>query len=314
MFRDEINLRFKSGKGGDGHVSFGIDKKPDGGIGGDGGSVYIEGAQNEYDLSHVKAFQLFEGGTGEHGGKNHIKGANGKDVVVKVPLTTQVYDLDGNLMMTIDKVGERKLIVPGGRGGLGNHFYKKAHGVDLYRFTHGIPGQEIECKLKLELFSDIIFIGLPNAGKSSVLKELTNADAKIGAYPFTTLIPQQGRMDGLTLMDLPGLIEGTHYGKGVGTKFVRHTKSARLIAHFISCESEDIVSDYNTIRSEIEKLGEDLGNKNEVVILTKTDLVSKEKLATIEAKLKKLTKKYISISVYDTERLEDLRDFLRKHI
>jgi GTP-binding protein len=314
MFRDEINIRFKSGRGGDGHVSFGIDKKPDGGIGGDGGSIYVEGAQNEYDLSHLKAFQLFEGGNGEHGGKNHIKGATGKDVILKLPLTTQIYDLQGNLMMTIDKIGERKKLVNGGRGGLGNHFYKKAHGVDLYRFTHGNPGEELECKLKLELYSDVIFIGLPNAGKSSVLRELTNADAKVGAYPFTTLIPQQGRMDGLTLMDLPGLIEGTHYGKGVGTRFVKHTKSARLIAHFISSESQDIKADYKVIREEIEKLGDDLSNKKEVIILTKKDLVSSEKLKELEAEIKSLKKTYTTVSVYDLDSLDNLRDILSKHV
>jgi GTP-binding protein len=314
MFRDEINIRFKSGRGGDGHVSFGIDKKPDGGIGGDGGSIYVEGAQNEYDLSHLKAFQLFEGGNGEHGGKNHIKGATGKDVILKLPLTTQIYDLQGNLMMTIDKIGERKKLVNGGRGGLGNHFYKKAHGVDLYRFTHGNPGEELECKLKLELYSDVIFIGLPNAGKSSVLREVTNADAKVGAYPFTTLIPQQGRMDGLTLMDLPGLIEGTHYGKGVGTRFVKHTKSARLIAHFISSESQDIKADYKVIREEIEKLGDDLSNKKEVIILTKKDLVSSEKLKELEAEIKSLKKTYTTVSVYDLDSLDNLRDILSKHV
>lgn len=314
MFRDEINIRFKSGKGGDGHVSFGIDKKPNGGIGGDGGSIFIEGAQNEYDFSHLKAFQLFEAGNGEHGGKNHLKGATGKDVILKLPLTTQIYDLQGNLMMTVDRIGERKKLISGGRGGLGNHFYKKAHGVDLYRFTHGNPGEELECKLKLELYSDIIFIGLPNAGKSSIINELTNADAKIGAYPFTTLIPQQGRMDGVTLMDLPGLIEGTHYGKGVGTKFVKHTKSAKVIAHFISSESEDIQSDYNTIRSEIEKLGEDLASKKEVIILTKTDLISSERLKKHESQIKALGKKYIATSILDSESIEDLKDFLHKSI
>lgn len=314
MFRDEINIRFKSGKGGDGHVSFGLDKKPNGGIGGDGGNIYVEGVINEYDFSYLKAFQLFEGGVGEHGGKNRLSGANGKDYILKVPVTTRFFDLDGNLLTSIEKVGEKKLLVAGGRGGLGNHFYKKAHGVDLYRFTHGNLGIEIECKLKLELYSDIIFIGLPNAGKSSVLRELTNADAEVGAYPFTTLIPQQGRMDGMTLMDLPGLIEGTHYGKGLGTKFVKHTKSSRVIAHFISLESEDIVKDYEVIRNEILKLGDEMSSKKEVIILSKSDLVSNEKKLEQEKKIKKLGKEFISVSVHDMDSLENLRVFLNKNL
>lgn len=315
MFRDEINIKFKSGRGGDGHVSFGRDLKPNGGEGGDGGNVYLEGAMNEYDFSYLKAFQLFEAGVGEKGGKNRLSGANGRDVILKVPLTTKLYDLEGNILLTIDTIGERKMLLKGGRGGLGNFFYKKAHGVDLYRFSYGKDGEAIECKLKLELFSDIIFIGLPNAGKSSILNQLTNAEAKIGAYAFTTVIPQQGRMDGITLMDLPGLIEGTHAGKGLGNKFLKHTKTAKVLAHFISAESEDIKDDYETIRKEVENLGEELALKKEVIVLTKTDAVSPEKLKEQLKALKAIkskhyaTKDIIAVSVFDDKSLQEAKTF-----
>ncbi len=320
MFRDEINIKFQSGKGGDGHVSFGLDKKPNGGEGGDGGNIYIEGVINEYDFSFLKAFQLFKAGNGELGGKNRLSGANGQDYTLKVPLTTKIYDLDGNLLLTIDKVGEKKMLLKGGRGGLGNFFYKKAHGVDLYRFSYGKDGEAIEVKMKLELFSDIIFIGLPNAGKSSILNELTNAEAKVGAYAFTTIIPQQGRMDNVTLMDLPGLIEGTHSGKGLGNRFLKHTKSAKVLAHFLAANSEDIKKDYQTIREEIENLGEELATKKEIVILTKTDEISPEKL---REQVKTLTsiknkrfasKDIITVSIFDDKSLESLKDFFKKSL
>ncbi|MEO6729448.1 MAG: GTPase [Candidatus Dojkabacteria bacterium] len=307
MFRDTISAQFIAGRGGDGHVSFGADKKPNGGIGGDGGNIYVEGHTHTYDLGFINPDSVFRAKDGERGGKNNLTGANGEDLIIKLPLTTKIYDEEGNLIHEITKDGQRELLLRGGRGGLGNQFYRKAHGKDLYRSQEGKPGQEIHPKLVLELYSDIIFIGLPNAGKSTILNELTNAEAKIGAYPFTTLIPQQGRMaNKITLMDLPGLIEGTAEGKGVGTKFVKHTRSARIIAHVISAESQDMAADYKTIHDELVNIGDGLSDKPEILILTKTDLLDADTIKAKVKELKKINKNVLTASSYDLDSLEKL--------
>ncbi|MEP7103591.1 MAG: GTPase [Candidatus Dojkabacteria bacterium] len=307
MFRDLITAKFVAGKGGDGHVSFGADKKPSGGIGGNGGNVYLEGSINTYDLGFINRDSVFKAENGEPGGRNNLTGKNGDDLIIKVPLTTKVYDEEHNLLFTISKPEQRELLLEGGLGGLGNRFYKKAHGRDLYRFQTGKIGQEVEPTLELELFSHIIFIGLPNAGKSTLLNELTNAEAKIGAYPFTTLLPQQGRMNEITLMDLPGLIEGTAEGKGVGTKFVKHTRSARILAHLISAESDDVTRDYKIIRGEIKNIGDGLDEKKELIILTKVDQVTEEVKNEKIRELKKLNKEVFAASSYDNDSLEKLK-------
>lgn len=312
MFRDKVRAKFTAGKGGDGHVSFGADKKPSGGIGGDGGNVFLEGSLGVYDLGFINNDDKFQAENGVNGGKKNLTGKNGEDIVIKVPLTTKVYDQEHNLIFSISKDGQRERLLAGGRGGLGNQFYRKAHGRDLYRFTPGNDGQTGTFLLELELNSEIIFIGLPNAGKSSIMKEITNADAKVGAYPFTTLIPQLGRLDKITLMDLPGLIEGTAYGKGLGTKFLKHTRSAKIIAHFISLESDDLMRDYETIRKELKELGEELPEKKEIIVLTKSDSLDKEKVTAAKKLFKKITKDVLVVSIYDDSSLEDLKKLFKK--
>ena len=307
MFRDTISAQFIAGRGGDGHVSFGGDLKPSGGIGGDGGNIYVEGHTHTYDLGFINPDSVFRAKDGERGGKNNLTGANGEDLIIKVPLTTKIYDEEGNLIHTITKDGQRELLLKGGQGGLGNQFFRKAHGRDLYKFGEGKDGERMHPKLVLELYSDIIFIGLPNAGKSTILNELTNAEAKIGAYPFTTLLPQQGRMDKITLMDLPGLIEGTAEGKGVGTKFAKHTRSARIVAHLISIENTDLTSAYKTIRDELVNIGEGLAEKPEIIILTKTDLVDEKTKQAKVKELKKINKNVVTASSYDLDSLENLK-------
>jgi GTP-binding protein len=314
MFRDTIRATFIAGKGGDGHVSFGMDRKPSGGIGGDGGSIYLEGTANRYDLSYINTDQIFKAGNGDKGGKNNLTGRNGDDLIIPVPIATKVYDMEGNLKLTIDKLGEKKLFLKGGQGGLGNQFFRKSHGRDLYRFTNGKVGEEIYAKFQLELQADIIFIGLPNAGKSSILKEITNADAKVGAYPFTTLIPQLGRLDDMVLMDLPGLIEGTATGKGVGTKFLKHTRSSRIIAHFISLESPDLQDGYEEIREELKNLGENLYDKKEIIVLTKSDTVSPQKAEEAVKFFKKKKLPTILVSIYDDNSLEKLKDYFNSEL
>jgi GTP-binding protein len=312
MFKDLAKIKVRAGKGGDGHVSFnGAKRYPNGGDGGKGGDVYLEGTINLYDLSFIKADTLFQAENAENGKTNNLQGADGKDLVIKVPLTTVVMDLDKKPFMSITKPGEKKLLLKGGTGGLGNYVFR-SEGVDsLNKFTSGKAGQEQQVILQLELYSDILFIGFPNAGKSSILNELTNADSKVAAYAFTTTIPHLGRMDGVTLMDLPGLIEGTFQGKGLGTSFVKHTKWAQYVAHFVSTENENVTEAYQTMRNELKAIDEDLFKKNEIIVLTKSDLVDKKSLEEKKKKLEKFGKVVVA-SAYDFDSIENLNKEFKK--
>ncbi len=310
---DIRKVKFKAGDGGDGLVSFAY-SKPTGGDGGKGGDVYLEGSTNLYDLSYIKKDLTFAAENADKGGITNMQGKNGKDLIFKVPLLTKVLDLDGNEIMRITEPGERKLLLKGGIGGIGNYYYRSGQQYTLYKFTPGKPGEEMGTTLELNLQSDVIFIGLPNAGKSSVLNELTNAHSKVGAYPFTTLDPHLGTIPGLILMDLPGLIEGTFEGKGLGTKFLKHALPAKLVAHFISFESEDPIKDYKSIRAELERISPELAQKPEVIVLTKSDLVSKEQASKVQKAIAKLNKKVFLTSAYDLDSLEELEKNFRKEL
>ena len=309
MFRDYVRIKLKSGNGGNGKIAFGINKMPSGGTGGNGGNVYLEGSHNMYDFAGVQPDATYDAEHGEHGGIKNLTGHNGKDLIFRVPLLTNLYNEDGKLITTISKNGQRELILEGGVGGLGNHYYRAAGLIALERFQVGKPGIKKVFKLELELQGDIIFIGLPNAGKTSILNSLTNADGKVAAYEFTTLNPHLGRMGEVTLMDLPGLIENTAVGKGLGTSFVKHTKSAKLVAHFVSLESKDPVADYELVRKEMIAIDPLLADKPELIVLTKTDLIPS---AEIPAKIK-LFKKYkrdtITVSAFDLDAITHIGKF-----
>ncbi len=280
MIKDELKINIGAGKGGDGGVRFGGGKppKPTGGIGGKGGDIYVEGSTDYYDLNYMVGESSIKAQGGQVGGVNDQRGGNGADLTIKVPLVTQIYDQNGKLVCTIKEKGERILLLTGGEGGLGNHYFRRGFEGRFDKANPGKPGAEIKATLMLKLVADIVFIGFPNAGKSSLLNALTNAHVKVGAYPFTTLSPHLGRLPGLTLMDLPGLIEGTASGKGLGTGFIKHTEFARLVAHVISLESEDLLKDYNTMRSELKDISKDLYNKKEIIVLTKTDTIEPEEI------------------------------------
>lgn len=311
MLKDKVTIRLKPGNGGDGLVSFAKGRKPSGGIGGDGGDVRVVGVTNVYDFQSFNHEMLLQAEDGIKGGTNNSKGRKGNDLILKFPLITKIYDSNGDLLCTVDTLGEEKTILTGGKGGLGNWFFRREGAESLHKFKPGEIKPEIKVSLELELYSDVIFIGLPNAGKSSILASITNAQPKVGHYAFTTMEPQLGRMDGITLMDLPGLIEGTYLGKGLGTKFVKHTKTAKLLVHLISLESVNLIDDYKSIRKEIELIKNNLDQKHELIVLTKSDLVEEEKIRKAVEDFENISKQVCIVSVYNFDSLEVLKNKIR---
>lgn len=315
MFKDLTTAKFKAGKGGDGRVSFvsrNARKLSDGGVGGPGGDFYVEGTTNLYDLSFIKRDEVFKAEDGQIGGTNNATGKNGSDFTLKLPVGTSIYNLNGDLVHRIEEPNIRVKLLTGGKGGKGNLSFKSQGLEALYEHTDGDTGQELDVRLELELISDVIFIGLPNAGKSSILNEITNANAKVASYAFTTLIPQLGRLDNITLMDLPGLIEKTFEGKGLGTRFVKHTKSAKLVLHFISLENADLIEAYNTIRTELKNIDDRLYELPEIVVLTKTDTIDDiQQIKKAEDQFMKINKKVISVSIADDSSLEQLKTIIK---
>lgn len=310
--KDIAKVKFIGGKGGDGIRRFGPTKLPMGGNGGNGGNIFLKGNRNLYDLSHINNDTIIQGNNGEIGGENNRTGRNGEDIIFEVPLITRVYDGE-NLLFSVDDTITKHLIVSGGRGGLGNHFFKAGQLLTLDKTTKGFGGDEKSIKLELNLKADVIFIGLPNAGKSSIINELTNANSKIGSYAFTTIEPVLGNMNGIVLMDLPGLIENTFQGKGLGTKFLKHALNAKVILHFLSLESENINEDYLLIRGEIEKMNETLGGLPEFIVLNKSDLATEEKALEIKNSFEKKGKKVFITSAYNLDQINNLKQGLTKY-
>ena len=277
MIKDNILIKIIAGSGGNGSVNFGPNQLPQGGDGGRGGDVYLESRRSYFDFSHLKIQKPYSANNGVAGGKKNCTGADADDLVIYVPIVTEIYDENNSPLYRLSREGQRVRIAKGGIGGFGNHHFKRLGEAGLRKFTWGEKGEEINIRLVLKLMADIALIGLPNAGKSSLLNALTNANSKVGDYPFTTLNPHLGILSTkATLIDLPGLIEGTSKGKGLGGGFIQHTQSVRQIWHCISNESIDPLSDYHLIRNELLEMDPSIAKLMEIVVLTKSDLVSSE--------------------------------------
>lgn len=300
-FLDQAKIYIRSGAGGAGAVSFRREKflefgGPDGGDGGKGGDVWAEVVDGLNTLIDYRYQQHFSAKTGMHGMGRNKTGAKGADVILKLPQGTQIYEEDNEtLICDLSEKGQRFCLAKGGNGGFGNlHFTTSTNRAPKHA-NPGLPGIEKTIWLRLKLIADAGLIGLPNAGKSTFLSTVTAAKPKIADYPFTTLYPQLGVVNigenEFVLSDIPGLIEGAHMGVGLGTRFLGHIERCRVLLHIVSADNEDIVDAYRIIRNELLSYSETLHGKEEIVALSKCDLISeneaKEKVALLEAAIGK---------------------------
>jgi GTPase len=283
VFNDRARIHVQAGRGGDGALSFRREKYvpkggPDGGDGGRGGDVVLVADPDLRDLSRFRRQRAFRGGRGGHGGGSGKHGADGEDIELLVPVGTQVFDADGNLVVDLAHAGARAVLGRGGAGGRGNRQFATPTRQTPRIAEVGQPGEEADFELRLKLLADAALVGLPNAGKSSLLTRISNAKPKIAAYPFTTLEPVLGTVDApdgrqLTVADVPGLIEGASDGVGLGHEFLAHLERARLLVHVIDAAAADPTEQFLTIDRELAEYGAGLETRRQVVVLNKLDLL-----------------------------------------
>lgn len=322
MLIDDIIITITAGKGGNGAVHFKRNAQtakggPDGGNGGNGGNVYFQGINDILGLQTFQYKKTIAAENGVNGGRQNLYGRNGKDLIVQIPIGTYVTDTATQEQWEITSGTDKILIAKGGKGGKGNNEFKTAIDQAPYYAEKGEDGQQREVHLELKLIADIGFVGLPNAGKSSLLKVLTNAKPKIGNYPFTTLEPNLGVMpkEGkqIVLADIPGLIEGASKGKGLGIKFLRHVEKTKILMHCIDSSSASIEEDYETVRKELENYSPILSSKKELILLTKIDLVDNTKLKPIIDYFIKRHKEILEVSIFQEQSLEDLKSVISQN-
>jgi len=310
MLLDTVNVVFNGGHGGAGVSSFGkkAHSGPDGGNGGKGGDVYLKATSDVTLLNQFNQKTIFTADKGNNGRKYRQSGKNGKDMEILVPRGTSVFDeTTGDLIFELETVGQKELLCVGGKGGRGNYEFRSAKNTTPKYSQPGLNGQERHIKLVLKLIADFGLIGLPNAGKSSLLNELTNAKAKVGAYSFTTLSPNLGICKGKVIADIPGLIEGASGGKGLGISFLKHIEKVGTLFHCIASDSKDPLEDYSTVRSEMKNYNKELLKKTEIILLTKSDLVDEKTLNKLKKKFTSKSKTVLPVSIHDFESLEKLK-------
>ncbi len=318
MLIDHITLNIKAGKGGDGVVRWRREHGipfggPAGGDGGKGGNVYFHVVRDIFALTPYKQKQDWEAEEGKAGQKRSMHGASAEDLYLKVPLGSIIYNREYDIKYECNIEGEKILVLKGGKGGLGNEKFKSSTNRTPMEFTKGGIGEFATFDIELELIADVGIIGLPNAGKSSLLNSLTNASAKVGDYPFTTLEPNLGVYFGFVLADIPGLIEGASEGRGLGHKFLRHIKRTKTLIHLVSAENEKVGDVYKTIRKELEKFDTTLLQKDELVVLSKIDIVDEKILKEKIKELEKISKKEVIIlTILDDKSIKEFGDGLIK--
>lgn len=319
MFVDELDFTAKAGDGGDGVVrwlslKFRPQAGPAGGDGGKGGDVYVRAVRDVALLSKYKGAKAFEADNGEAGRSKSQYGKASNDIYIDLPVGSIITNKATGIELELNQEGETIKILRGGPGGLGNVNFKSATNQAPLQATKGKLGEKGEFHVELRLTADVGLIGLPNAGKSTLLNSLTNARSAIGAYPFTTIDPHLGAFYGYTIADIPGLIEGAATGKGLGHKFLRHVRKTKMLLHLVALDSADVYQDYVTIRDELAAYDKDLLNKKEWVILTKTDLIEEGTLSEIKKLFDKNENRVFITSVVDDESIKYLSDELIKEL
>jgi GTPase len=318
MFVDELTIYAKAGKGGDGVVRWRHQKNkafggPSGGDGGKGGSIYVRAVPDVHLLARYRTKKEFLAERGWDGESKSMHGADGTDLEILLPIGSVITNKKSGEKISLHKEGERILILKGGRGGRGNESFKNSKNQRPEQCTPGKPGQEAQLFIEVELIAQIGLIGLPNAGKTSLLNTLTHAKGKIGAYPFTTLEPNLGNCYGSIIADIPGLIEGAAQGKGLGHKFLRHIRRTNILAHVISLENKDVLKAYNIFRNELAQFDSALLEKREIIVLNKTDLIDDKKyIKDIVKIMKKVAPLVTTVSIHDTASIKALQLLLLK--
>lgn len=317
MLIDHITLKVAAGAGGTGVVRWRRERGipyggPAGGDGGKGGDVYLRVVRDIAALSLYKHKTDWQASDGESGKKRSMHGSNANDLYLNIPVGSIIYNKEYDKTYECMEEGQEILILRGGKGGLGNEQFKSSTNRTPEEFTKGERGEFATLAIELKLIADVGIIGLPNAGKSSLLNALTRAGAKIGDYPFTTLEPNLGAYFGYVLADIPGLIEGASDGKGLGHKFLRHITRTRVLVHLVSAENDDVAQVYTTIREELGKFDADLLKREEIIVLSKTDTIDeKKKKEKIQALEKASKKKHILVlSLYEDETVKSFGDSL----
>ncbi len=300
QFIDHADIEVEGGNGGDGIVAFRREKYvpaggPSGGNGGKGGSVILKAVENLQTLLDFRYARLFKADNGQRGGPNNCTGAGGDDIIIEVPCGTMVYEAETEVLLgDLVYPGQILCVAQGGKGGLGNqHFLSNRNRAPEYALP-GLEGEKRQLRLELKLLAEVGIIGLPNAGKSTLIAALSSARPKIADYPFTTLIPNLGVVrkpsgDGTVFADIPGLIEGASAGIGLGHEFLRHIERTRLLLHLIDATAEDPISAYHVISQELDAYGRGLPNRPQIIVLNKIDAVDEDDLSTLKQELETIT-------------------------
>jgi len=315
MFVDEIRIKAKAGNGGSGVVRWRQEKfkpmsGPAGGNGGKGGDVYIRAVRDLSLLSKYTGSKEFKAKDGETGRSLSQYGKASQDLFIDVPVGSRVTDIERDRSIELTTEGQVEKVLRGGRGGLGNEYFKSSVNRSPEQSTKGRPGEEGEFQIELTLVVDVGLIGLPNAGKSTLLNTFTNAASAVADYPFTTLEPHLGALYGYVLADIPGLIEGASTGKGLGHKFLKHVTRTKMLLHLVSLDSEDPKNDYYTILKELSDFDKSLTEREEWIVFTKKDLISQSKIDEAIADLDNSNKRVFVVSAKTGEGVKELRDQL----
>jgi GTP-binding protein len=319
MFVDELTIYAKAGNGGNGVVRWRQEKfkpmaGPSGGDGGRGADICVRAVRDLNQLAKYTGNKDFFAEDGVAGMSDSCSGKNGDTFYIDVPVGSRITDIDRNRVIELTEEGQTERILKGGGGGLGNEHFKSSTNQSPVESTNGHAGEIGNILIEVRLMVDIGLVGLPNAGKSTLLNSLTNAKSRIGAYPFTTLEPHLGDMYGFIIADIPGLIEGAAEGKGLGHKFLRHVSHTKMILHLVSLESASPENDYHTISNELSEYDETLIQKEEWIILTKKDLVNQAQIDSLKQTLAKTKNRVFVVGQDDPESYKNLRDALVAHL